>query len=250
MKTNYPFLVVMLLSVQVAFSQTVDYSKIILPESIKAVSFEERLVQLAWKNNPVNSRLIQNVSMLEREKKETKWTWIDNVRITGNLNEFTIDRDNDALNRSAFFPRYNFGVQLSLGTFFLTPLRTKISHDRLIMGGLEVNEQKLKFRSDVLGIVEILKERYKVMRLRTTLMEDYLLLFRDAEKKFSRGEILMDEYRLTSQEYYTRAEFEITAQSEFNQAKILLESYVGLNLEEVDGYSEFIAALNQSMRVN
>ena len=231
-------------------SQKVDYNKIIIPENIRAISFEEKLIQLAWSNNPTNDIAMQNIEMLAKEKKVARWSWLNDIYGVVNLNEFTINPGSIPDGRSNFFPRYNFGVRLSLGTFALTPLETKIANDKLIMGGYEINERKLLMRNQVLSELERLKEHYKIMRIRTRLKEDFLVLYREAEQKFSLGQIAMDQYRVSSQSYYGRVEAEINALSVFNQHKIALEGLLGLKLEDIEGYSGFLNQLDMELRID
>src|SRR5690606_9044575 len=112
------------------------------------------------------------------------------------------------------------------------------------------NELKLSIRKDMLVQIEQFKERYKVLRLRDRLKEDFLVLLKDAEKKFSQGEIQIEQYQMASQAYYTRSEAVITAVSQFNQTKIALEELIGLRLEEVEGYNSFLNQLEAEIRSN
>lgn len=231
-------------------AQVTDYKKIILPNSVVDISFEEKLIQLAWNNHPTSRIAIQNVQLYSKEKALAGWSWLDNVNATFNVNQFNLDPSSDQLGRAAFFPRYNISMRMSLGTFALTPINTKIARDRVIMGEQQVNELKLAIRRDVLVTVEQFKERYKVLRLRDRLKEDFLVLFKDAEKKFSQGDIQIDQYQLASQAYYTRSEAVITASSQFNQTKIALEALIGLRLDEVEGYNSYLNQLESEMRNN
>jgi outer membrane protein TolC len=102
----------------------------------------------------------------------------------------------------------------------------------------------------VLKAFEVVKENYKVYRLRVNLEEDFLLIYRESEKKFSLGQIQMDEYRQASQSFYSQTEAVISAKSEFNQSKIDLELLVGLILEDIEGYAEFLNGLNEEIKRN
>jgi outer membrane protein TolC len=231
-------------------AQITDYNKIILPDKISPISFEERLVQLAWQNHPSNKVLTQTVQALNKEKKLAAYSWLDNFMFVANANQFTLNPETDILNRSAFYPRYNLSLRLSLGTFFLTPIETKLANDDLIVGKYKVDEKKISVRSNVLTGVEQLKQGYKILRLRVRLKEDFLLMYKKSEKSFSLGEVSIDQYRQASQAYYGRAEAEINAQSEFNQNKIYLEQLIGVQLEDVEGYSDFLIKLNQEINID
>lgn len=233
-----------------AIAQSTDYNKIILPENVRPNSFEEKLVQLAWKNNPQNRIVNHNVIRLSKEKNLAKYSWLNNISGVANVNEFTLNPSADVFGRASFYPKYNLSVRVTLATLFLTPTETKIANEKVIVGEEQVNLQKLKIRGDVLKAFEVVKENYKVYRLRVNLEEDFLLIYRESEKKFSLGQIQIDEYRQASQSFYSQTEAVISAKSEFNQSKIDLEVLVGLILEDIEGYTEFLTGLNEEIKRN
>jgi hypothetical protein len=82
-------------------AQSIDYNKIIVTEQISSISFEERLVQLAWRNHPSNKVVAQEVEMAQSMRSKARWSWLDNIYVEGNYNEFTGDDEIDPLARSA-----------------------------------------------------------------------------------------------------------------------------------------------------
>src|SRR6188768_280674 len=104
--------------------QSVDYNKIILPSSVKDASIEERLVQIAWVNMPQNSIIQRQVTISKNNLKKAQWTWLDHIFISGNLNEFTLEGTIDG-GTNNFYPRYNFGISFTLGSFAMHSLNVK-----------------------------------------------------------------------------------------------------------------------------
>ena len=113
-------------------AQSVDYNKIIVTEQISAISFEERLVQLAWRNHPSNRVVTQKVEFAQSLRAKARWSWLDNIFVEGNYNEFTGDGDVDDLAR-AFYPRYNVGVRLPLSIFVQAPLSAQAANDQVLI---------------------------------------------------------------------------------------------------------------------
>ena len=70
-------------------AQSVDYNKIIVSDQVPSISFEERLVQLAWKNHPTNKVALQKVEMAQALKSKASWAWLDYFFVQANVNEFT-----------------------------------------------------------------------------------------------------------------------------------------------------------------
>lgn len=225
-----------------ASAQSVDYNKIIVTEQVSAISFEERLVQLAWRNHPSNKVVAQQVEQAQTLRSKARWSWLDNIYVEGNYNEFTGKDEIDAVAR-AFYPRYNVGVRLPLGTFVQTPLSAQAAQDQVLISEFNVNTKKLEVREEVLMGVERLKEKFKIVKLRERIQEDYFLMFQSTEKKFKAGEITLEAYRETSQAYYQKEEEIIQARSAFNQQRIAIEAMVGVELKDVEGYVQFIDRL-------
>ncbi|WP_276373826.1 TolC family protein [Chryseolinea sp. H1M3-3] len=229
-------------------AQSVDYNKIIVPDQVASVSFEERLVQLAWKNHPTNKVATQKVEMAQALKAKASWAWLDHFFVQANVNEFTGNTEVDGWGR-AFYPKYNVGVKLPIGTFIHTPLNAHAAKDQVLINEFEVNAKKLAVRRDVLQSVEKLRERFKVIKLREQIKEDYLLMFQDAEKKFKEGKITLEFYRGTIQAYTLQEEEIIQAQSLFNQERLALEELVGVELKDVEGYLEFTNRLTRESQI-
>ncbi|MBA4056932.1 MAG: hypothetical protein C0490_19615 [Marivirga sp.] len=226
----------------VSMAQSIDYNKIIVTEQISAISFEEKLVQLAWRNHPSNRVVTQKVELAQSMRSKARWSWLDNIYVEGNYNEFTGKDEIDPLARS-FYPRYNVGVRLPLSTFVQTPLSAQVANDQVLISEFDVNAKKLEVRESVLLAVERLKEKFKIIKLRERIQEDYFLMFQSSEKKFKAGEITLETYRGTSQAYYIKEEEIIQARSVFNQQRIALEALIGVELKDVDGYVQFIDKL-------
>lgn len=235
-------IILLVLASCLAKAQSVDYNKIIVTNQISAISFEEKLVQLAWSNHPSNKVVAQKVQLAQTQRAQARWSWLDDIYLEGNYNEFTGDQEIDALARS-FYPRYNIGIRLPLSTFAQTPLSAKLASERLSISEYDVNAKKLEVRENVLLAVERLKERFKIIKLRERIQEDYFLMFQSTEKKFRAGEVSLEIYRSTSQAYYLKEEEIIQARSNFNQQRIALEAMIGVELKDIEGYVEFIDRL-------
>lgn len=231
-----------------SMAQSVDYNKIIVPDNVQSISFEERLVQLAWKNHPSNKVAQQKVELAQTLKTKASWAWLDNFFVQANVNEFTGNSNLDEWGR-AFYPKYNLGVKLPIGTFIHTPLNTHAAKDQVLINEFEVNAKKLEVRRDVLQAIERLRERFKVIKLRERIKEDYLLMFQDAEQKFKEGKITLEFYRGTIQAYSLQEEEIIQAQSLFNQERLALEELIGVELKDVDGYLEFTNRLTRETQI-
>ena len=164
------------------------------------------------------------------------------------MNEYTLHPVPGATN--VYYPRYNFGVRVTLGSFVTIPLQTSAANDRLINSEHLVNVKKLGVREEILANVERLKQYYKFIKIREQIKEDFRTMYKDAEKKFSTGDINIERYRAAVQAYYDQSEQVVEAQTNYNGVKIALEALVGVQLTDIEGYKEFISKLDAEIKID
>src|SRR5690606_4902632 len=95
-----------------AASQTIDYNKIILPEHVRTSDFGEKLVQIAWRNHPLNEVYRREMAIANVNVRASTVDWLNTVRVSANMNEFTLNPEADIFGRAAFYPRYNIGLAI------------------------------------------------------------------------------------------------------------------------------------------
>jgi outer membrane protein TolC len=216
-----------------AFGQNVDYNKIILPQSSQSLEFEEKLIQLAWRNHPGNEVLRRQVNIAAYDVKQSHTAWLDNIHITGNLNEFTLNKRTDTFNRGDFYPKYNFGATISLGTFFNVPYTIKKNKEALIISQANLNAQKLEVRNEVLKLHNEYVMRERIFRVQSQALLDTETSHKLAEQRFKRGEITFDMYAISLTAYNDTMIAQLQSERDFKNAKLDLEQWIGMRLEDV-----------------
>jgi outer membrane protein TolC len=227
------FIIISLYSIQFKlFAQNIDYNKIILPIGLENLSFEEKLVQLAWSNHPDNKvvRLEKDISL--SEAKQLKTEWLNQIRASGNLNEFTINPD--ATPNNFFLPRYNFSLTLPLGIIFQQPLNNKIANGEIAIANERINKQKIKVRYEVLEAYQDYILQKELYSIRNNLAEDEYTNLYSIESKFKKGEVSIEEYRTATKTYSNELEKKLNAKKNLEISKLKIESLIGIPLELVD----------------
>ena len=214
-------------------AQNVDYNKIILPEGSQGSEFEERLVQLAWRNHPSNEAVRREVNVASYDVKLSNASWLENIRITGNMNEFTINKAADPFGRAAFFPKYNIGASISLGTFLTTPYTIKTSKEILVISQANVNTQKLAVRNTVLKLYNEFQMRERIYKLHSQALLDNETSHKLSEQRFRRGEITFETYSLSLSSYNDVMVAQLQSERDYKNAKLDLEQWIGMRLEDV-----------------
>ena len=222
-----------LLGYNLGFGQNIDYNKIILPESVTEASFEEKLVQLAWQNNPANQELIHKAEAAKYEVNLAKWSWLRTITASGNLNEYTIDPPERNANFQPFFPRYNFGVTMSLGTIFLTPMEARAARSTYQATEDQINQQKIALRAEVLMRYQNYLMNQKLFEVQNEVTEDEYSEFLLMEQNFKAGDVTLEEYKKSLKAYNEELTQRITLERDLRVAQIALEEVIGARMEDV-----------------
>lgn len=219
-----------------AIAQKIDYNSIILPNTATDVDFAEKLVRLAWSNNPDPAILTHELNSSSLKLKQARRNWLDNLKITGNLNEFNFQSIGDQPNSqaqtvSAFYPRYNVSATLSLGTFFNEPIKARIAKEEVQVAIQNINQQKLALRAEVLSRYQTYLSNKEIFEIRSQILNDSDFPLK--EQRFRRNEISLLEYNLAldrnNQQKIDKAE----AEKNFHISRIQVEEMIGIKLADV-----------------
>lgn len=216
-------------------AQEVDYQKIIPPATSPSEDFSEKLVRLAWNNNPANKAVQANVAIAEDDVTLARWQWLERITISGNVNEFTLTGgpNEETRNRALFYPRYNIGINLSPGMIIQIPAKTRQAKQSLTIANYNVNEQKLQTRKVVLQLYQDYLLTKQVLEMETRMVESSTSGFQITEERFKRGQIALETYNLAASEHIGQQRQRLQAESNYIKAKVELESILGVRIEDV-----------------
>jgi outer membrane protein TolC len=223
-----------LFAYQGLYAQKIDYNTIILPENARNLSAEERLVQLAWQNNPENKILLNNVEIAQHEVNYSATEWLNQIRVTGNLNESVLNNLNDAdddLNIDRFYPMYNISASIPLGVFITQPQKTKMARLQKENQEQAINNQKLQIRAMVLRNYQDFLLFKELLANQTEVTENAYNTYALIEEKFKNGESTLEEFNRSYNNYKTELANKMKASHQYEIAKINLEQLVGVKLE-------------------
>lgn len=216
-------------------AQTVDYNRIILPDGAQDVTFEERLVQLAWKNYPETQIAREEVKVAQEQLKDEKTKWTGYFGVAGNLNESNIKSTFDGTGNTGndFFPRYNFYGRLPMSMIFNDPHVKKAAAARARIAEDRVNLLKLDIRAEVLRRYQELKVAESIWVIRQQTLADEESNFLLVEQKFKNGETMVEDY-IRAQRNRNDLKIQVAmAEGDYQKAKLSLEQMIGVRLEDV-----------------
>ncbi|MEL6637107.1 MAG: TolC family protein [Bacteroidota bacterium] len=232
--TNFPLLLIVLLLAVPALGQTVDFDKVVPPVEVRAKTFEDYLVQLAWNNTPTHKKLYTQLNIAEKETKLTKREWTQDITASFNVNEISLSNIifGDRLDLPVFFPIYNVGASVNLGTFVHRPVKIRIAEEKEKMAQFDISQRKLLVRREVLEAYEEHRRSRSTLQVRVLAEQDaygsYLLI----SEKFKNNDAKFEDFNAASSAYYTAKEGTVTARSEVEISRIRLEELIGVPLAD------------------
>ncbi len=256
---------------EIGSAQTTDFNTVIQPVDFKAKDFSEFLVQLAWLNQPENAIRQAEIKQAKDELRLVKKDWMKDIQMTVNLNEANLassptlpkllynnigtpilDANNQTIpigtvlfddagnpislkssGGSAFYPRYNFGMNINLGNILSQKNKNQIKQHDVKIAELKLNEQKLMLRAEVLTRFQQYKLSREILKSRTQVEQDANASFLLIKELYSKDERTFEDYNEASSAYFEARESRMKAEAEVMFAKIRLEEIVGLKWEQV-----------------
>lgn len=208
-------------------AQVVNFDTLIMPLERPSKDLENYLVQVAWVNNPIMKTYDYNKEIARNEMELEKRRWMEEVRASFNINESNIRNPE----QSIFFPRYNFGGSISIGSLLNTGKRVDISQQNINIAEAEQDQEKLKLRGLVLSRYYEYLQALDIYKNRITAETDAKQILQFESAKFKEGTTQMDKYIRASQNYQLTSERLIEAKGDIKQAKIALEEVIGIPIE-------------------
>jgi len=225
------FIGIFILIASPMYSQSIDYNKIILPANADSLNFSEKLVQLAWRNYPENRIAEHRVLIAKNEYAYSKWSWLNNIFLAYNANEYTLGFEE--IGNNLFFPQYNVGVRFNLGTIAELPKNVKNANENIKISKEQLNLQKVSIRSEVLKRYQTFIINEQIYQIELEALEDAQSKFTLIEQRFINGESTIEDY-IQSTDYYNRAKTKkLTAEVNYLNSKIDLEEIIGVRLEDI-----------------
>lgn len=232
-KTNSLFFLLLILSFNNTFSQTIQKENSIflnseLPENEEFLNF---IVKKSQDYYPVKDQHTYEIEIAEKEKSLANIDFLNNIMIRGNLNEYTINPPDGPGANNLFFPRYNFSVGFTLGTFFTQPLNKKIAKQNYFIQQSEQEVYGIELKTEVLIKYSSFKSSKTIYIIQNKALDDVNSKLSLNEEQFKNDKISYEEYldilTIVNKQKITT----ILAQREYEIAKIELEKLIGEKIE-------------------
>lgn len=208
--------------------------KLVITENYNSPEFRNVLVTEALKNNSENKTLKLQTDISKEQLNKSKVKWLDYVAVSGNVNEFTIDPPEIAggQSQSLFYPRYNFGLNFSVGSLFSNAYDTKIAKKNVAIAQEQEKNTPILLRSAVLAKFEDYVQARELLKLQAQIKNDEEAVYTLAERKFKTNEISLNEFNDASKNLYAERFKQIEMKRNLLVFKYELEALVGAQIED------------------
>jgi Outer membrane efflux protein len=132
-----------------------------------------------------------------------------------------------------FFPRYNLGINVNLGTIMTQKPKNRIRERELHMIEHQLNQRKLRMRAETLERYENLLAANEIYKTRVQIEQDAKANYVLVGSLYKTDEMTFVEYNEASSLYFSAVETRIKTESERRIALIRLEEIIGLTWDQV-----------------
>ena len=215
------------------FSQSTkeDYTIFLNSDLPENEEFLNILVQKAYDYYPEKTQYEHQIKIAKKEKALANYDFLNNIMIRGNLNEYTINPPEGATN--LFFPRYNFSVGFSLGTFFTQPINKKIAKQNYYIKQSEQEVYDLNLKTDVLTRYVSFKTSKTIYLIQNKALDDVNSKLSLIEDQFKNDLLSYEEYLSVLTDVNNQKITTLLAQRQYEISKIELEELIGGKIEVI-----------------
>lgn len=192
---------------------------------------KERLVSLTMENPEVDEASAM-ISGAEYSLKAAKNSWLNQISVAGNLNEFVINGTKiNGLPASTLFPKYNIGVNLPLGIFGRQ--EKNISRERIKMFTAQKESKINNLKKRVLILYEQYKEKRELFDLQKQITDGQFSTYQQTQRDYASGEI--NDLKEVNSEYEKWIDQRIKQRSkelDLRVTELEIEELIGMKLSD------------------
>ena len=210
-------------------------------------SIAEALADLAM-DNPQIRMAAAGVQAANYTWKASRFSILNSVFATGNLNEFTLHKQDPTNGRSLVYPRYNFGIRVSIGDFVNDPKIAKANRIRVEAENERLKQARMDVRTAVISAYQDYAMTQKLLALQEEVLQDEEVAVNKSEERFKNGEISLEAYTLQTKLYNGEQVKKVTLTRDLKVKHASLEALIGMPLS--DAFDHISAILEQDTAVD
>lgn len=192
----------------------------------------QRLIELALPG-PDMEIADRNEIIAQQQLQRSKRTIMNQLIVTGNLNEFSIKGSQPTQNQANLFPRYNIGLQLPLGVMFTRAKDIRVAEQNVAIAHAERSKAYGEIKAIILKNYEDFLMYSALLDVQTKSTSAEYLNFLKVESDFENGAATEDAYNDALKKYNEEMTKKINTQRNREIARIEIEKYILVPLDDV-----------------
>jgi outer membrane protein TolC len=225
---------------------------------VRPATFEEYLVQLAWKNSPELEGSTYEIEARRQEISLAKKDWTRNLQAGLNFNDVSFPYfvyynlgikeiggravDTSRFTRIATSPLLQVGVSLNFGDLIVRKHKVKYAQNRVKMSESEQNFKKQKLRGEILKRYQEYLSTKDILKVRLQSLDAAEANKTQISNLFSINKAKFEDYNTANKAYFDALESRVRGEGDIKLKKIALEELLGFRWELIepiyDGYQK------------
>jgi outer membrane protein TolC len=217
---------------------------------VRPATFEEYLVQLAWKNSPEVEGSTYEIEARRQEISLAKKEWTRNLQAGLNFNDVSFPYfvyyslgvkeiggrpvDTSRFTRIATSPLWQIGVSLNFGDLIVRKHKVKYAQSRVKFSETEQNFKKQKLRAEVLKRYQEYLLTKEVLKVRLQSLDAAEANKVQISSLFAINKVKFEDYNIANKAYFDALENKVRGEGEIKIKKIALEELLGSKWERME----------------
>ena len=214
---------------------------------VRPATFEEYLVQMAWKNSPELEGSTYEIESRRQEISLAKKEWTRNLQAGLNFNDVSFPYfvryslgvekisgraiDTSRFSRIATYPLWQIGIGLNFGDLIVRKHKVKYAQNRVKISESEQNFKKQKIRGEILKRYQEYLSSKDILKVRLQSLDAADANRTQISNLFSINKAKFEDYNTANKAYFDALESRVRGEGDIKLKKIALEELLGFKWE-------------------
>ena len=206
---------------------------------VRPATFEEYLVQMAWKNSPELEGNVYEIEARRQEISLAKKDWTRNLQAGVNINQVSIKdigrkADTSRISQFTAYPLWQVGLGINFGDLIVRKHKVKYAQNRVKISESEQNFKKQKLRGEVLKRFQEYLSTKDILKVRLQSLDAAEANKTQISNLFSVNKAKFEDYNTANKAYFDALESRVRGEGDIKLKKIALEELIGFKWELIE----------------
>lgn len=207
-------------------------AQVTTPQNATTPDIREKLVELALKNPAIRIKDSEKAKTVT-ELSKAGANWLNYVTASANFNEITLRLRDNGNNNQLYYPLWNVGINVPIGSLFQRGGDVKIARKNVDIAMEQQELIKRQIKALVLAKYEDYLKTQKLLEIQREALDEDQTAFDQAEAKIATASISYNEYSNASRRYKESQAQKIMLERDLSVTKLEIEEIIGVKLEDV-----------------